>query len=125
MRVEVLDENGAVVAAEQTVSENISPSGATLFTTLNIDQGRFIRLTSEQYKITIHAAGNAVCSLSGKEADGLTVTFDDGTVTEQHLSWKSFRQLVAMKTAQNPPKSASKPAIAPAQPATPANGHGR
>jgi len=56
MRVEMLDEKGAVVATEQTVSENISRSGATLFTTLNLDQGRFVRLTSEQYKITIHAA---------------------------------------------------------------------
>ena len=56
MRVEMLDEKGTVIAAEQTVSENISPSGATLFTTLNLDQGRFVRLTSEQYKITIHAA---------------------------------------------------------------------
>ncbi len=56
MHVEMLDQNGAVVATEQTVSENISPSGATLFTTLNLEQGRFIRLTSEQYKITIHAA---------------------------------------------------------------------
>ncbi|HEX3187140.1 MAG TPA: hypothetical protein VHQ94_20240 [Pyrinomonadaceae bacterium] len=56
MRVEMLDQNGAVVATEQTVSENISTSGATLFTTLNLEQGRFIRLTSEQYKITIHAA---------------------------------------------------------------------
>jgi hypothetical protein len=56
MRVEMLDEKGAVIATEQTVSENISPSGATLFTTLNLDQGRFVRLTSEQYKITIHAA---------------------------------------------------------------------
>src|SRR6266446_5639717 len=52
------------------------------------------------FKVTIHHAGSGTCSLSGKEADGLTVTFDDGTVTEQHLSWKSFRQLVAMKTVQ-------------------------
>lgn len=56
MRVEMLDEKGAVIATEQTVSENISPSGATLFTTLDLDQGRFVRLTSEQYRITIHAA---------------------------------------------------------------------
>jgi hypothetical protein len=40
-------------------------------------------------------------SLSGKaETEGLTVTFHDGTVTEQFLSWKSFRQLLALKTAQ-------------------------
>ncbi|HET9526474.1 MAG TPA: hypothetical protein VFO99_09920 [Pyrinomonadaceae bacterium] len=56
MRVELLDENGAVVETEQTVSESIGTHGATLFTTLNLDQGRFIRLTSEQYKTTAHAA---------------------------------------------------------------------
>src|SRR5688572_20805640 len=41
MRVELLDEKGTVVQTEQTVSESISPRGATLFTTLNLDQGRF------------------------------------------------------------------------------------
>jgi hypothetical protein len=56
MRVQLLDENGAVVETEQTVSENIGPNGATLFTTLALDQGRFVRLTSEQYKVTVHAA---------------------------------------------------------------------
>ncbi len=56
MRVELLDETGGVVDTEQTVSEAIGPHGATLFTTLNVDQGRFIRLTSEQHKIMAHAA---------------------------------------------------------------------
>ena len=56
MRVELLDENGAVVEGEQTVSENISPRGATLFTTLDLQRGRFVRLTSEQYRTTIYAA---------------------------------------------------------------------
>jgi len=56
MRVELLNENGEVVETEQTVSENIGLHGATLFTTLNLEQGRFIRLTSEQYKLTAHAA---------------------------------------------------------------------
>ncbi|HEX5964322.1 MAG TPA: hypothetical protein VFY51_00265, partial [Pyrinomonadaceae bacterium] len=56
MRVELLDENAKVVTTEQTVSEEISPHGATLFTTLDLDPGRFIRLTSEQYRITLHAA---------------------------------------------------------------------
>lgn len=56
MRVEVLDENGAVVQTEQTVTEDISPQGATLFTTLNIARGRFIRLTSEQQGVVAHAA---------------------------------------------------------------------
>ena len=56
MRVEVLDEKGLVVETEQTVSENIGTHGATLFTTLNLEQGRFVRLTSEQYGTTVHAA---------------------------------------------------------------------
>ncbi len=60
-------------------------------------------------KVTIHQTGDGTCSLSGKDGDGLTVTFDDGTVSEQHLSWKSFRQLVAMKTAKNGTKSPPKP----------------
>lgn len=68
-------------------------------------------------KVTIHQAGSGVCSLSGKDGDGLTVTFDDGTVNEQHLSWKSFRQLVAMKTVQNGAKPPSKPTTAVIMPA--------
>ena len=56
MRVESMDENGGVVETEQTVSESISRAGATLFTTLDLQQGRFIRVTSEQYKTRAHAA---------------------------------------------------------------------
>jgi PilZ domain len=56
MRVELLDENGAVVQTEHTVTEDISSQGATLFTTLDIARGRFIRLTSEQHGIVAHAA---------------------------------------------------------------------
>jgi len=56
MRVELLDENEAVVASEQTVTENISSQGATLFTTLDIPIGRFVRLTSDQHRVTIFAA---------------------------------------------------------------------
>ena len=56
MRVETLDVNGEVTDSEQTVTEEISAKGATLFTTLQIPQGRFIRVISEQYGITAHAA---------------------------------------------------------------------
>ncbi|HEX2268006.1 MAG TPA: hypothetical protein VHH35_00635 [Pyrinomonadaceae bacterium] len=56
MQLELLDVNGAVVETEQTVTENIGTHGATLFTTLNLSQGRFIRLTSGQYGVTVHAA---------------------------------------------------------------------
>ena len=56
MRVELTDANGEIVSSEHTVTENISNRGATIFTTLEIPEGRFIRLTSEQYGITAHAA---------------------------------------------------------------------
>jgi hypothetical protein len=49
-------------------------------------------------KITIHSTGSGVCSLTGKdEADGITVTFEDGTVQQAFLSWKGFRQLLSLK----------------------------
>jgi hypothetical protein len=56
MRVELIDVDGKVIESEQTVTEDISAKGASLFTTLQIPQGRFIRVTSEQYGITAHAA---------------------------------------------------------------------
>lgn len=56
MRIELVDPNGDVIETEHTVTENISTKGATLFTTLEIPHGRFVRLTSEQYRITVHAA---------------------------------------------------------------------
>ena len=56
MRLEIVDVNGEVVATEQTVTEDISKRGATVFTTLQIPTGRFIRLTNEQHGITAHAA---------------------------------------------------------------------
>ena len=56
MRLEMVDIDGKVIESEQTVTEDISSQGATLFTTLQIPQGRFVRLISEQYGITAHAA---------------------------------------------------------------------
>lgn len=52
------------------------------------------------FKITIHSTGIGSCALTGKEADGLTVTFDDGTIKDAFLSWKAFRQLLNLKTGQ-------------------------
>jgi hypothetical protein len=54
--VEVFDEEGKVAATETTVTENISHHGAAVFTTLNVERGRFIRLTSRQYQISVLAA---------------------------------------------------------------------
>ncbi|HEX8174028.1 MAG TPA: PilZ domain-containing protein [Pyrinomonadaceae bacterium] len=66
--VEVFDEKGAVVESERTVTENISRRGAAVFTSLNVARGRFIRLTSTQYRISVLAA------VRGRRAgaDGIT-----------------------------------------------------
>jgi hypothetical protein len=67
MRLEIVDTNGEVIQTEHTVTENISTKGATLFTTLEIPLGRFVRLSSDQYNITAHAAIRSV----SKGADGV------------------------------------------------------
>ena len=56
MLVQMINPDGSVGGSEQTVTENISAQGATLFTTLEIPEGRFIRLTSDQYRTTAYAA---------------------------------------------------------------------
>ena len=60
-------------------------------------------------KIMVHGTGMGPCALTGKECDGLTVSFEDGTVTNAHLSWKAFEQLLAMKAGQ---RQEAKPAEA-------------
>jgi hypothetical protein len=51
-----------------------------------------------ELRITIHSTGSGLCALTGKnEADGLTVTFEDGTVQQTFLSWKGFRQILSLK----------------------------
>ncbi|MEO7970361.1 MAG: hypothetical protein ABI698_03605 [bacterium] len=59
MLIETLDDKGAVEMSEHTVTENISLRGAAIYTTLNLPVGRFIRLSSEQYKVTVYAAVRA------------------------------------------------------------------
>lgn len=56
MLVQMINPDGTVGGTEQTVTENISAQGATLFTTLEIPVGRFVRLTSDQYRTTAYAA---------------------------------------------------------------------
>lgn len=51
--LEVLNDNRIVVTKESTVTENVSLGGASVFTTINADVGSFLRLTSEQYNVTI------------------------------------------------------------------------
>jgi hypothetical protein len=72
-------------------------------------------------KVTIHSTGSGNDLLTGKEGkEGLTVTFDDGTVRESFLSWASFRQLLALKGNQS--KLEAKPALPVAPLAPGANG---
>lgn len=64
-------------------------------------------------QVTVHSTGSGTDSLTGKEdSDGLTVTFADGTVVQQFLSWKSFRQLLGLKAGK-----AVKPVVPVAAPA--------
>ena len=48
-------------------------------------------------EVTIHGVGVGTCSLTGKECDGLTVSFSDGTLEGGFLSQKAFMQLINMK----------------------------
>lgn len=59
MLIETLNDKGGVEMSEHTVTENISARGAAIYTTLDLPVGRFIRLSSEQYKVTVYAAVRA------------------------------------------------------------------
>jgi hypothetical protein len=64
-------------------------------------------------KVTIHSTGSGTDLLTGKDGkDGLTVSFEDGTVQESFLSWSSFRQLLALKNTQAQAKPDVKPPMA-------------
>ncbi|MBA3441378.1 MAG: PilZ domain-containing protein [Pyrinomonadaceae bacterium] len=54
--IEVLDDKGQVSAREETVTQNISRRGAAIYTTLQIERGRFVRLTSVSHGLTVAAA---------------------------------------------------------------------
>jgi hypothetical protein len=55
LSVEVLDENGEPQNIESTVTENISLSGAAVFTTLDVEVGSMVKITSEQDNLSIKA----------------------------------------------------------------------
>jgi hypothetical protein len=59
VRVEVFDFEGRVTASEQTVTENISPRGAAVWTTLKVERGRFVRLTSIETGMAVVAVVRA------------------------------------------------------------------
>jgi hypothetical protein len=76
MFLEVFDEKGAVASSESTVTENISRKGATVFTSLTVPVGRLVRLTSQQYNLTAHAAIRA-CSTGADGIPRIHVEFID------------------------------------------------
>ncbi len=57
--VETFNEKGDVAESEKTVTENLSRRGAAVFTTLDVGRGRFVRITSAQYRISVIAAVRA------------------------------------------------------------------
>ena len=57
--LEVFDAEGRVCMTEQTVTENISPRGAAVWTTLQVERGRFVRLTSADTGLSVVAAVRA------------------------------------------------------------------
>ncbi|HEX8338945.1 MAG TPA: hypothetical protein VF621_19655 [Pyrinomonadaceae bacterium] len=59
VKLEVFDADGRVSATEQTVTENISPRGAAVWTTLQVGRGRFVRLTSADTGLSITAVVRA------------------------------------------------------------------
>jgi len=66
--IEQHDDNGNVLTREQTVTENISLGGASVFTTLKAEPGTFVRFVSERYDINILS----VVRGSRPGADGIT-----------------------------------------------------
>lgn len=51
--VQKVDESGNVIESEMTVTENISIGGAAVLTSLSIQSGTFIRVTSERFDVRI------------------------------------------------------------------------
>jgi hypothetical protein len=68
LTLEIIDEDGHVLESETTVTENISLGGAAVFTSLEVDAGAFLRVSSERYSIQI------ISVVRGKRTgpDGLT-----------------------------------------------------
>ena len=51
--IETLDEEGNATGSESTVTENLSLSGAAVFSMLEVEKGAFVRVKSEQYNASI------------------------------------------------------------------------
>ena len=65
--IEVFDAD-KLISSEQTVTENISPRGAAIFTAGSLEPGTFVKMTSDRY----HASVLAVVRARRAGADGIT-----------------------------------------------------
>lgn len=75
--LEVFGANGQVTMCEQTVTENISRNGAAVWTSLPVAARQWVRLSSEQYEVSI----TAVVRARRTGFDGITrihLEFTDG-----------------------------------------------
>ncbi len=76
MLIQTFNEKGEVELSEHTVTENISQKGAAIFTTLSLPVGRIIRLSSEQFKLSVYA-GVRGCSMGAAGVPRIHVEFVD------------------------------------------------
>ena len=53
LKLETLDDDENIIAAEDTVTENLSLSGASVFSSLPAEVGSFVRVNSDQYNVSI------------------------------------------------------------------------
>jgi hypothetical protein len=74
--VEVLDERGETARSEQTVTENLSRHGAAVFTTLEVERGKFVRLRSARYSLAVLAVVRG-CRKGGDNIPRLHLEFVD------------------------------------------------
>ncbi len=74
--IETFNTDGEIEASERTVTENISPKGAAILTSLNVPIGRMIRVSSEQYKVAVHGAVRGA-SVSASGVSRIHVEFVD------------------------------------------------
>ena len=49
--------------------------------------------------VTIEKVQKGKCSLSGKDCEGVVVTFADGSFKSVFLSWRSLQQLIKLKAS--------------------------
>lgn len=72
-------------------------------------------------KMTVHGIESGTCSLSGKDAECIRISMEDGTVQNTSLSFKAFASLLRMKFSQDA-RPQARPQALPAAIAMPAVG---